>query len=338
VSPRARHRAGAAALFCALVAAAPASWGRAEELAFYAGSTSTDDGSSHSYAWQLEYRENVWRFLDASFLYTNEGHVPGHHRDGVSFQVWAVTPRLSDRFTLALGVGPYFYADTKDQSAAPGFEDSHDVGVIYTGSATWYLSPRWFMRLNVNEIHTNDDASTRTYVLGIGYRLDHLASDLDRVFGDHAAGYSDQPNEATVFGGVTILNSDNSENAAAVGLEYRRKLARYLDVTGSWFNEEAGADKRYNSLAVQAWLAKSWPDHGVSLGFGLGPNFALGDHEASDGRPLKEVVGMASMTAAWRFSQSFQARFTWNRGFTADDQDRDLILIGIGYVWGGPKP
>jgi hypothetical protein len=47
---------------------------------------------------------------------------------------------------------------------------------------------------------------------------------------------------------------------------------------------------------------------------------------------------MAFLSAAWRFSESFQARFTWNRGFTADDQDRDLILIRIGYVWGGPKP
>jgi hypothetical protein len=68
VSPRARHWAGAAALFCTLVATAPPAWVRAEELAFHAGSTGTEDGTSYSYAWQLEHRENVWRFLDAPFL------------------------------------------------------------------------------------------------------------------------------------------------------------------------------------------------------------------------------------------------------------------------------
>ena len=70
----------------------------------------------------------------------------------------------------------------------------------------------------------------------------------------------------------------------------------------------------------------------------MGPNFALGDHIASDGRELKEVVGLASMTATWRLNESLQARFTWNRGFTADDQDRDLILLGISWLWGAPAP
>ena len=320
-----------------LALAPPQACARAEELAFYAGSTGADDGGSHSYAWQLEYRQNLWKYLDASFLYANEGHVPGHHRDGVSLQVWAVTPRLKDRFTLALGVGPYLYADTQDQDAPPGFKDAHDVGMIYSGSFTWYLSRRWLMRVNVNEIEAGAGANTRSYVLGLGYRLDQLATDLDQAFGTRP-GYADHPNEMTAFVGVTILNSENSENAAAVGLEYRRTLASYFQLSGAWFNEEAGADKRYNSLAAQAWLVKSWPERGVSLGFGVGPNFALGDHVGSDGRALKEVVGLASMTAAWRFSSALQARLTWNRGFTADDQDRDLILLGIGWLWGGPKP
>jgi hypothetical protein len=230
------------------------------------------------------------------------------------------------------------YADTKDQDAPPGFEDSHDVGVIYSGSLTWYVSARWFMRLNVNEIHAGSDASTRSYVLGAGYRLDQLTSDLNQAFGEHASPHPHHPNELTAFAGVTILNTDNSENAAAVGLEYRRNLGPHLELTGSWFNEEAGADKRYHSLAAQAWLVKAWPERGLAIGFGVGPNFALGDHVGSDGRALKEVVGLASMTAAWRFSDALQARFTWNRGFTADDQDRDLIMLGVGWLWGGPGP
>ena len=309
----------------------------AEELAFYAGSTGADDDGSHSYAWQLEYRQNLWRYLDASFLYANEGHVTGHHRDGVAAQVWAVTPRLLDRFTLALGAGPYLYCDTQDENAPPGFKDSHAVGVIYTGSASWYLSERWFLRLNVNQIQTGSGAGTRSFLLGAGYRLDQLAGDLGRAFGDHPGhDYASHPNELTAFAGVTIMNTEASENAAAVGLEYRRRVAKYFDLSGSWFNEEASADERYNSLAAQAWLVRSWPERGFSVGFGLGPNFTLGDHQGADGRALRGVVGLASMTAAWRFTDSLQARFNWNRGFTADDQDRDLIMLGIAWLWGAP--
>jgi hypothetical protein len=315
--------------------AGPCAVATAEELAAYAGRIGADDADSGSYTWQLEYRQNLARYLDASFLYVNEGHVPGHHRDGIAVQAWAVTPRLGGRFTLAVGAGPYLYCDTQEKAQPPGFEDGHDLGMIYSGSFTWYASERFFLRLNVNEIKAGSAASTRSYVLGAGYRLDQLAQDFSRVFPGHEA-YPQQPNELTAFAGVTILNSEDSENAAAVGVEYRRRVAGNFDLTGSWFNEEAGADKRYNSLAAQAWLVKYWPERGLSVGFGLGPNFSLGDHQAADGRPLKEVVGLASMSAAWRFAQSWQARLTWNRGFTADDQDRDLILLGVGYLWGAP--
>jgi hypothetical protein len=291
-------------------------------------STGADDADSHSYAWQLEYRQNLWRYLDASFLYANEGHLTGHHRDGVALQLWAVTPPLAQRFTIALGVGPYLFCDTQDEDVAPGFKDAHDLGVIYTGSMTWYLGQRWLLRLNVSEIEAGS-AGTRSYLLGAGYRLDQLAGATGG-----AGVHPEHPNELTALAGVTILNSARSENAAAVGFEYRRRLARHFELSGSWFNEEAGADKRYNSLAAQAWLVKSWPTAGLTLGFGLGPNFALGDHAASDGRPLKEIVGLASLSAAWRFSAALEARLTWNRGFSADDQDRDLILLGVGWMWG----
>jgi hypothetical protein len=43
------------------------------------------------------------------------------------------------------------------------------------------------------------------------------------------------------------------------------------------------------------------------------------------GEPAGAALGR-HLSAAWRFSESFQARFSWNRGFTADDQDRDFIL------------
>ena len=144
-------------------------------------------------------------------------------------------------------------------------------------------------------------------------------------------------NEVEAFGGITILNDEQSENTEALGLEYRRRVATYFEVSGTFLNEGAGEEGRYNSVAAQAWLVKSWPQRGLTVGFGLGPNYALDTHQSPDGRSTSGVVGLASMTAAWRFSEHFQARFTWHRGFTSDDQDRDVLVLGIGYLWGQVK-
>src|SRR5277367_3941323 len=84
-----------------------------EEIAIFAGATDTDDHTRLSYSWQLEYRQRLRNYLDFSIAYLNEGHAPGHHRDGASAQIWAVTPRFAGHFDLALGAGPYFYFDTQ---------------------------------------------------------------------------------------------------------------------------------------------------------------------------------------------------------------------------------
>jgi len=67
------------------------------------------------------------------------------------------------------------------------------------------------------------------------------------------------------------------------------------------------------------------------FGLGPGPYVALRGYRAADGRPAASVVGLASMTASWRMSRSLSLRLTWHRGFTGDDQDRDIVTTGL--VW-----
>jgi hypothetical protein len=79
---------------------------RAEELAVFKGATDTDDHTSASYSWQLEYRQPLRPHLDLSLAYLNEGHLPGHHRDGGTLQFWLTSSPKWRHVDLALGVGP----------------------------------------------------------------------------------------------------------------------------------------------------------------------------------------------------------------------------------------
>jgi hypothetical protein len=58
----------------------------AQELALYAGPLRGEH--SHSYAWALDYTEGFGRYLAGSITWLNEGHIPDHHRDGPTVQLW----------------------------------------------------------------------------------------------------------------------------------------------------------------------------------------------------------------------------------------------------------
>ncbi len=162
-------RAGVAALFLAAVGASATTM--AEELSLLGGWTDTDDHTSASYAWGLEYRQRLPAHLDASFGYLNEGHVPGHHRDGEMLQLWADTGLWRDRFALAFGAGPYVYFDTQFRYNFQGYNNQHGIGAVLTARVTYELSRRWFALLEVNQVVATD-IGTRTVMLGAGMHVD----------------------------------------------------------------------------------------------------------------------------------------------------------------------
>jgi hypothetical protein len=313
----------AMALLCAVHAP------HAEEIAVFAGATDTDDHTSVSYSWQLEYRQRLRNDLDFSLAYLNEGHVPGHHRDGASAQIWAVTPRLAGRFELALGAGPYFYFDTQTADAAPGFRDYHGVGAIVSGSLSYYFDSSWFVRLNLSEVHTPGDEDTRTLVLGVGTSLDPLLQRFGEI------GLSAPPgSELGVFAGQTIDNSATSPRSRAFGVEYRYSLTRNIDLSARWLNESDGSAGSHNGLTGQVWLIDPMFARRVTLGLGAGPYFALERRELSDGQSAARLEGMVSLSASWRFRHHLVARVTWDRGFTNQSEDRDVLTAGVSWRFG----
>lgn len=324
------RRATTAAHFCvlALTFQGGAGIARAEEISILGGVNSGDDPSGGTYAWGLEYRQRLLAHLDASFGYLNEGHIPGHHRDGAMLQLWADSGPWGGRFSAALGAGLYAYFDTEQDSTSRGYRDDHGAGLILTARLSMVLTRQWFALLEVDQVAFTD-LSTRALMLGVGYRLDSL---LDKLQGGAQAGaVAEVPNELNVFGGVTVINNLTSERSSVFGLEYRFRPAPHFELSGSVLDDAAGPDGRHAGLTAEAWVVQDFLSRQLSVGLGIGPYVALSSYHTDDGRLAASVVGLASMTVSWRMSRSLALRLNWHRGFTGDDQDRDVVTAGLGW-------
>jgi hypothetical protein len=329
-APYAASLRGAARVALVLAVAVWSARTPAEELAAYKGATDTDDHTSGSYSWQLEYRQLLSPLFNASFTYINEGHLPGRHRDGVALQAWAVTPRWHQRFDFALGVGPYFYSDTQADDSAAGFRDYHGVGEVLTGSLTYRWDSGWFARLNLAEIHTPGDTSTHTLVLGVGYSLDRLAESLSGAFNRGTNPFSHS--ELGVFTGQTIDNSLSSPRSGNLGVEFRQGIYQHLELSAAWLNEADAAGHR-DGLIGELWVVDPLTAHPVTLGLGVGGYVPVTQRAPTEGPPVSAVEGVVSMTAGWRFATALVGRITWTRDVTSDDHDRDIVTVGLSWRW-----
>jgi hypothetical protein len=325
--PRQPGWAGLLTLACAWALAGPAA---AEDLSLLAGVTDTNDHTSATYAWGLEYRQQLLAHLDASFGYLNEGHLPNDHRDGAMVQLWADTGPWHRRLSFSLGVGPYIYFATREEINYQGYRNDHGVGVIATARARYAISPQWFALLDLSQV-AGVAPGTRTIMLGAGYSLDSFFASLADSGASGAPADTDVvPNEVGVFTGETTLNNLRSNKSTDYGAEYRYRAARHLEFSGSFLEESNGAFRRHAGLTGEAWLVQDFfPQRQLMAGIGLGPYVALSSYDTSDGRTGASVVGMASMTLGWRFTRSLLVRAIWHRGFTGDDQDRDIITFGL---------
>src|SRR3954469_18076682 len=106
----------------------------AQELALGAGAMSKANFGESSYSWQIEYRQDFYRNFSASIAMINEGHIPGHHRDGTAWQLWGRLLMFKERMALSVGAGAYYYFDTQPR---PGGDtaDVHGTTPIFSLAA-----------------------------------------------------------------------------------------------------------------------------------------------------------------------------------------------------------
>ncbi|SAL35253.1 hypothetical protein AWB64_03478 [Caballeronia sordidicola] len=286
----------------------------------------------NSYSWEGSYREGLGRYAAWSFSWINEGHIPDHHRDGQTVQLWARLPLWRDRFELSAGAGPYRYFDTTAARAGNTYSNTHGWGAVWSARAAYYFDRRWIAQMQVNHVQAFGGPDTTALLFGVGYQLDANGEPGPRQRPTPRT--SDVTgNELTVMLGKTILNSYDSESSVAESVEYRRGLTRYIDMSASYIHEGGHIQSRRDGIALQLWATRAFFNDRFTLGVGAGPYIAitqnddLPDNRTGDGR----VSGLVSMSASYRFGKNWLTRLTWNRVVTRYDRDTDLIEAGVGW-------
>jgi hypothetical protein len=307
----------------------------AQELSILGGVMDTQDHVDSSYSWQVEYRQDIYRNLAASIAVINEGHVPGHHRDGTAWEAWGRLPFADNRFAVAVGVGEYYYFDTvllPDGTSA----DIHGAAPIYSFSATAYVADRWSLRFMANRISPAHDIKVNTVAVGVGYWFGQDRKPTPGKLGDapgEKAHVTD--NELTLFGGQSVVNTFLSQSARAYAAEYRRGVMPHLDATASLIYEGDPEIIRRSGLALQLWGVNTFFHDRISVGAGLGPYIYLDHKNPVDPaqRIPASVAPLASLTLSARLSEHWRLRLVFDRVMSNYNRDADIFLGGLSCVW-----
>jgi hypothetical protein len=267
-----------------------------------------------------------------SFSYLNQGHFISHHRDANAANLWVRTNLLDRQLSLAAGFGGLFYYDTIRPANGGPAQDFHGWGTMVNVAATWYTESRWFYQLQSYWVRGGQSFDTLSGLAGIGYQLDAPRSPGPDVKGTHQTEKTTE-NELTLFGGETVVNIPGNGRSAALALEYRRGVWRYIEWTaGALYEGRSDLIDRYG-LTTQLWLAKPFLHDRIALSAGFGGYFAVdqrrGGNEQGRSRNLF-ISEIASMSGSLRLNQNFHIRATWDRIITSYNRDTDIFLGGIG--------
>ena len=326
-------------LLAASMAAAPA--GAQEELRMGAGITH-DTNYESTYGWELDYAHGLSDHAYLSLAWLNEGHQENDHRDDFAVQLWGRID-LSERLSLAFGIGPDLFFDTARDEAHPSYAqygNDHGLRPIYSAELSWYLDQSWLTYLRANRVDAGSGFSTTMLLLGLGYRFDGrlMSASPSSSASYDAASFE---NELTLFLGRTTLNSFTAERSTAYAVEYRRSLSPHMDWTLGWLNEGGNTIIRRNGITTQLWLTQPLLDGRLTLGGGLGAYIVANQqdkvavicngHVTFVGSDDDRVSGIASWTASYRFDPNWSVRISFDRLVTRYDRDADVILLGGGY-------
>lgn len=290
-------------------------------------------GADGTHAWQVDFRHYFNPNLALSFAYLNEGHIFNRKRDGVTPELWFNLPLFHNYFALAVGAGPYRYYDTIGTPQTSS-ANNHGWGAIVSASATWNLPGPLFFRITAN--HEIADPRTRSVLFGAGIRLGENAWAWEKYQPCYEPIGSEQiKNELTAFFGKTVHNSFADLDGESFGLEYRRRLATYVDWSAGWLYQDDPGELQRNGAATQLWLVHDYLDRHLTLGVGAGA-YVFHDSESDPAyhSNFSDSVGeLVSGMVEYRFTAHWNAKFTWNRVATKYNHDTDDYVLGIGYGW-----
>ncbi|HEX5438836.1 MAG TPA: hypothetical protein VFW98_16915 [Gemmatimonadaceae bacterium] len=324
---RVRRAIAAAALAtCLPASAAP------QELSGLAGVTWDARMPRSSYAWQIEYAQELGDHILLAGSWLNEGHIEGHHRDGYTVQLGARTSVGSPQLFIGVTGGVYRYFDTIDRPVGD-YANHHAWGTALSGRASYVVARRLLLRVGV--MRTWADArsiDSWMALFGMGYRPQPPNGPGGRAR-PAARDARTTDNEITLFVGRTVVNSFSNERSAALALEYRRGIGRYIDWSIAVIDEGDPAIIRRNGLVTQLWVIRSFLNDRMTLGLGAGPYLAIDEKRepGPGGHGTGTVAELVTPTVSWRIARAFLLRFNWERTITSYDADTDIFLFGLGY-------
>lgn len=294
------------------------------------GAMRSSDTAESSYAWHFDYRTQMGRDWAWSASWINEGHVDGHHRDGVAAQLWGQPRWPTAPFAFTFGLGAYGFFDTQHEPERET-QIQRGWGPIASVALTHYSAPPWFWRLTANAIRPSRSINVNTVTLAAGYVLD----DKREAFrADEMPARATTPShEVTLLFGETVVNANGRQGFASM-VEYRASLHKNWEWTLAALREgDTGAVSRDGAVA-EIWLVDSWQRRRFSLGVGAGAYYSHNRSRVPGDRP-QQLLAIVSPTVAWRFGEAWSLRALWHRVIADDrhDTDADVFLLGLGRVW-----
>lgn len=293
------------------------------------GMKSLGQASESSYAWGFAYAQPITNHIAASFSWLNEGHVTNHHRDGFSVQVWAHQSLLNGLADVGVGIGPYRYFDTVAAGPNRAYDNHHGYGVMSSVYLTWYFTREWSTSLRANWVHTGSSIDTLSYVVGLGYRFNRGAGEEHSRWPNTSSGR----NTVTALGGLSVVNSLNSQNSKAFSFEYRRAIADWLDGTVALVAEGGNDIGHRQGVTAQLWLRHGFFRDRLALALGIGPYITWTRYDQNPEAAGRQnvVAGMLTMSGSYELSRRWTMRASWARVVSGFDRDSDIFLAGVGY-------
>jgi hypothetical protein len=303
----------------------PATGHAADEITFLGGSVSSQPEWPASEAWSFAYRSNWASYFSTTLSYLNDGHFPGHHRDGITAEIWPQVTLFGDHLTLAVGGGPFYYYDTTVASNGGGYADAHGWAWLYSGAVilhTGDVGP--FFELRYDHTAPAKSIATSAISFGVGYRM---TSDFRGPNAAQANTFA--ANEVTGFYGKTEVNSLQHPHptSRAFAAEFRHRVWNEVRVTASFINEGDAQLIRRNGFTYEGWLEPSFFNGVYSVGVGFGGYSAIDKYRPAPGRHVSDVV---SLTMSYQLVDHLAARFNWHRIVTDYNRDTDIVLFALG--------
>jgi hypothetical protein len=301
---------------------------QAQEISGLGGALRGQD-NAHTFAWQMDYQRSLAEHAVFSAGWINEGHLPGHHRDGPITQLWWRTTAFEQRLTLAAGVGPYAYFDTVPTTTGDGSHDDHGIGIIASAAASWRVDGPWSLQLRFNRVVTKHSADSSSVLLGAAYRLDGAATPSDSPASSAPAFDS----EVDLLVGRTIVNTLESEDAFAAQIEYRRRLGPYWAWSVGLLNEGDAQTQRRSGVMAEFWAGHEFLDRRVTAAIGIGPYliFDIRKNPTLVEASRERLAGILSLTFAYAALPQWALRLAWHRIFAERSHDSDVVVLGTGY-------